>query len=215
MPQTTPRGVPYVVGGDVAGAYPETSSALAVYVDERIIDRRGDTIPGPLSFAATATFGLTTFNEDATFVKNIGARQGIHLPGLNLRNTAPPSWLVRDEAGWMMHLPDSAFRLYVASIASGSTAALKTGIDDPARTPDITALTPRQFEWTDDAYAAMFPGQRYGLIAEETAQVDRRLVSVNPEDGAPIGLDQHALIAALIAKVTELQARIDALEARP
>jgi hypothetical protein len=227
--------VPYVVGGDVAGAYPETSAALANYINERIIDRRGDTMTGQLNAPVVAAgapggtgTGLTVhdnaaLNRDVNIGQSLYCNGVVHMRGAEVVMQALPpkndalttgwSWLVRNGSGQLFGVPDAAWRLTVAVIASGSTAALKTGIDDPARTPDITALTPRQFEWTDEAYAALFPGQRYGLIAEEVAAVDKRLVTVDPETGAPTGLDQHALIAALIAKVTELQSRIDALEA--
>ena len=103
----------------------------------------------------------------------------------------------------------------VLGIASGSSETAKSDIVTPSDSPDVTRLRPRSFRWTDadEMRAAAYPGTRYGLIAEEVADVDERLVMRGP-DGEVTGLDQHALIAALIEKVTALQDRLDVLEGR-
>lgn len=123
-------------------------------------------------------------------------------------------WLVYDQAGQVQRVNDAQFRILVASIAAASTRTLKRDIGDPGPAPDLSRLSPRQFQWDagkDEAAATTRPGVRYGLIAEEAAAVDERLVTVDG-DGEVAGLDVNALVAALVAQVQALSARIDVLE---
>jgi hypothetical protein len=76
----------------------------------------------------------------------------------------------------------------------------------------VSALAPKTYVWNDDGFREITaPGERFGLIAEEVAAVDDRLVTLDA-DGEVTGLDHSALIAALIAKVADLEARIEAME---
>lgn len=108
---------------------------------------------------------------------------------------------------------DTITAAQIAAIATGSSAQFKSHIADPVDSPDVTVLRPREFRWTDDDEMRhrTHPGMRYGLIAEEVAAVDERFVMRDFDDNV-VGLDQHALIAALIAKVTELEQRIDRMQ---
>ena len=122
-------------------------------------------------------------------------------------------WLVYHGDGIVRRMNETTFRLMVAAIATGSSAQFKSHIADPVDSPDVTVLRPREFRWTDDDEMRhrTHPGMRYGLIAEEVAAVDERFVMRDFDDNV-VGLDQHALIAALIAKVTELEQRIDRMQ---
>lgn len=169
------------------------------------------------------TFAVT--DPNGGFQKGIagfsGTRAGFSVPlaadaGLKGSFPAAPNsnglmWLLCEPAdGTVRSLTDTNFRLIVASIHQTSTRRLKTGITE-GTAPDVTRLQPRAYQWADDAFKVSAPGERYGLIAEDVAAVDARLATVDA-DGEVAGLDDHALIAALIAKVTELQGRIEALE---
>lgn len=123
-------------------------------------------------------------------------------------------WLVYHGDGIVRRMNETTFRLMVAAIATGSSAQFKSHIADPVDSPDVTVLRPREFRWTDDDEMRhrTHPGMRYGLIAEEVAAVDERFVMRDFDDNV-VGLDQHALIAGLIAKVTELEQRIDTMQA--
>lgn len=237
MPQTTARGVPYVAGSDVAGAYPETSVNLANYINDRIIDRRGDTAPGKIILAGGADVGTQLTVAAPTYIRSVFAAQAVDAsrnlvvidPNTNKTSVETPlyagglsavsgqtsaghSWIVRrDGSGEIKTLPDTTFRLIVSAIGQTSTRRVKTKIGAPKACPDVTRLQPRAYQWTDDAFKVSAPGTRLGLIAEEVADIDERLVTRDAE-GQVAGLDQHALIAALVFKIDELQARIAALE---
>lgn len=95
-----------------------------------------------------------------------------------------------------------------------STRRLKDSISDAFDVPDVTRLQPSSFRWTAGAslpFGSDRDRPQLGLIAEDVATVDERLVH-HGEDGKPAALNTGALIAALVAKVTELQTRIEALE---
>lgn len=95
-----------------------------------------------------------------------------------------------------------------------STKQAKKNVKRAVDVPDVTALQPSTFRWKVDAivpFADERDRDQLGLIAEDVAEVDPRLVIF--DEGQPRALNTGALIAALIHKVTELQDRIDALEA--
>jgi hypothetical protein len=97
-----------------------------------------------------------------------------------------------------------------------STRRVKKDIGRASDTPDVTKLQPSSFRWKIDApmpFGSERDRPQLGLIAEQVAEVDERLV-LHGEDGEPTALNTGALIAALIAKVTELQDRIESLEGR-
>jgi hypothetical protein len=139
--------------------------------------------------------------------------------GMYLTDAATPTYSDLSDARWMIfqgdgrvrRVPDFDFRLYVAGIAA-SSQHLKHHIGAAATVPDVSALAPKTYVWNDDGFREITaPGERFGLIAEEVAAVDDRLVTLDA-DGEVTGLDHSALIAALIAKVADLEARIEAME---
>ena len=158
---------------------------------------------GTAEFTGAVDLRATTVSHAAIHLQN--------LPAATTTSNADGWLLVKGGTNERVHrMDDTVFRLIVASIAQSSTRRLKTGITDGSA-PDVTRLQPRAYRWTDEAFKVSSPGVRYGLIAEDVAAVDARLATVDAE-GNVAGLDGHALIAALVAKVTELQARVDALE---
>lgn len=56
--------------------------------------------------------------------------------------------------------------------------------------------------------------QRWGFIAEEAAQADRRFADGYDANGIPRSLDQNAILAALVSEVQHLKARVAELEAK-
>lgn len=200
------------------------------------VNKAGDSMTGQLNAPAVAAgavggagTGLTVhdnaaLNGDVNVGKNLFVNGVTHLRGAEIVMGALPAksdapvtgwtWMVRSAVGQLYGLTDVTFRLNVAAIAQTSTRRLKTKIGPAKATPDVTALQPRAYTWTDEAFKVSAPGTRLGLIAEEVADVDPRLVTRDAE-GQVAGLDQHALIAALVSKVTELQARIATLEGKP
>lgn len=123
-------------------------------------------------------------------------------------------WLYYDSNGRLTRIMDAFFRIMVFSIANSSSQRFKENIEAAEQIPDITSLTPKTYEWKPDGMReTLMPGQRLGFIAEEVAAVDDRLVTKDAE-GQVTGLDTAALIAALIDKVTELQHRVEELEAQ-
>ena len=109
-------------------------------------------------------------------------------------------------------MSEITFRWMVLGVSSGSSETQKSHIVNANDAPNVTSLRAKAFQWdADQMKVSAYPGTRYGLIAEEVADVDERLVMRGP-DGEVTGLDQHALIAALIAKVTELEQRIDSMQ---
>ena len=138
---------------------------------------------------------------------------GLRIAAPVVGNSTGLSWVLIDGQGTCRSITDTTFRLIVAAIGQTSTRRVKKNIGTPSGTPDITALQPKAYTWTDEAFAQSSPGTRYGLIAEDVAEVDPRLVTVDA-DGKVAGLDSHALIAALVAEVTALQTRLDDLEGR-
>lgn len=83
----------------------------------------------------------------------------------------------------------------------------------PDEIPDVTLLKPATFRWKNETYATSadeLGKPQLGLIAEDVAEVDPRFI--RSSEGEAQGINTNAVLAALIAKVTELQARIDELE---
>lgn len=233
MPSTTGRGVPYHTGTDVAGVWPETSRALADYLDGRMLDRTGDTVPGniyhdgalhtrgelvasgPNTFVGLTCAGDLTINGE-TWINAAAAVNRGALPKLAQSIPALSGTyllgVANDAATGAASI--ALFNGAVIALALQSSARYKTVSDDPPNVPDVCRLQPRSFRWDAQSSLADTPeGDRsqLGLIAEDVAHLDSRLV-IHDDDGQPVGLNHGALITALIHKVTELQTRLDLLE---
>lgn len=76
---------------------------------------------------------------------------------------------------------------------------------------EVLALHPVSFEYKPEYHLAL--GPHLGLIAEEVAQVDDRLVAFNP-DGDARGVKYFEVVAVLVKAIQEQQAEIEALRAR-
>lgn len=236
MPSTTIRGVPYHTGTDVAGAWPETSRALADYLQARMTDRTGDTIPGnqyhdgalhtrgelvasgPNIFAGMTCNGTMTINGE-TWINAAAALNRGAFPKLaqNVPALASTYLLAVSNDAATGAASIVLFNGAVIAMALQSSARYKTVAEGPPDVPDVCRLQPRAFRWAAESSLAGTPeGERdqLGLIAEDVAGVDSRLV-IHDDDGQPVGLNHGALITALIHKVTELQARLDSLEGTP
>lgn len=123
-------------------------------------------------------------------------------------------WLIAAADGTVRHYTEENFRLLAAAAATTSSATLKHDIHDADPVGVLDRVNVRSYRWNGDATAGMFPGERVGFIAEELAQVDPRLVTVDG-DGQPQGVDFLAVIAALTAEVQALKKRVAGLEAPP
>lgn len=195
-------------GGTIAHAdasYANQSATLGQVNsgDAGRLSRYGDTVSGNFIVA----------NEGSLNVEGYMRVSDLYRPeDLTVTSGTGRRWLVYNNDGIVHRVPDTYFRLMILNTMS-SSARLKTGIAATADIPDLAALQPKRFEWTDEdiSQKTTYPGVRYGLIAEEVAAVDERLVSRAPDDSI-VGLDNHALIAALVATVQDLQRRVDALE---
>jgi hypothetical protein len=96
-------------------------------------------------------------------------------------------------------------------LRSTSSLRYKTDIEDldPARAQALLQLRPvsyRSLVEADDKDATW-----YGLVAEEVATVESRLVHYTP-DGAPDGVQYERMTALLLKLVQEQQAEIEQLE---
>lgn len=122
-------------------------------------------------------------------------------------------WLLYRGDGIVRRMADSTFRFMVLGVSGASSAALKKDIYDSSDVPDLSSLRLRQYRWntTDSMKPKAYPGVRFGLIAEEVAEVDPRLAMLD-DRGKVSGLDQNALIASLVATVNNLMQRLTALE---
>lgn len=120
-------------------------------------------------------------------------------------------WLIYNAAGRVQQVTDLIFRYRVVQATAASQRSLKANISpDPA--PDVHALQTVGFAWRTDAGRGMWPGRRFGLIAEQVAEVDDRLVTVDPDGGEVTGLDLAAMCAALVAAVQDLQHQVTELK---
>lgn len=206
---TTPRGWPYAVASDMVTAWPEVSHTVA---------NMGDALRGDTDAARARADACLPRDGSQAMSGGLHASGGMWLSDATIPlgyQGVHTRWMIYGPDGQVRRLSDGDFRLLVASIAGASTARLKDDITEPATSPDLTRVRPQTYRWNDDSgRAPIAPGQRYGLIAEQVAAVDERLVIVG-QDGQVSGLDDHALIAALIQTVNDLSARITALETQP
>lgn len=225
----TPRGVPYVSGNDVAGAYPETSQALAAYLDARIIDRRGDTFDGRMGFAngldaAFIDVGGEAYVRTRLWSQNECRFGAVEVAGGLWVNNAAIQRLDQDAkldnwdflvtteaAGGIRRVARYPGWLLWLLIQYGRSAAPADAQTRPADVPDVTTLTP--VTWTDDGGTAAPRGEgdALGLDLAAAADLDPRLV-IRDDQGDPQALNTGALLASLIAKVADLQERIATLE---
>lgn len=79
---------------------------------------------------------------------------------------------------------------------------------DPLAT--VLALKPKSYLYNDDI---KIPGEQIGLIAEDVAQIDDRLVSKEP-DGTPHSVRYQQLTAVLAGAIQALKADNDAMRSR-
>jgi hypothetical protein len=94
---------------------------------------------------------------------------------------------------------------------TSSDARLKENITDAAPASDlIDAIQVRQFDWKSDG-----SHQRYGMVAQELAQVAPEAVHQPADPEEMMAVDYSKLVPMLIKEIQSLRARVAALESQP
>lgn len=120
-------------------------------------------------------------------------------------------WLVYKNDGQLRRVSDATWRFLVAGVDT-SSRRFKEQVVVADDAPDVARLKPVVYRWTEGSgNRQLYPGERFGLIAEDVAEVDKRLVK-HDDKGAVLGLDTNAMIATLVEKVNDLEARLERLE---
>jgi hypothetical protein len=161
--------------------------------------------------------GIASFSS-----AGVGFNVRVHLsdaPGVDWVGSSNYQFVLRYPSnGQLASIDHTQMSQLIRAIATSSRRYKEHIADAAEDVPDVALLNPRNYRFSDTTpeiikgAAKDAEGVRLGLIAEEVAEVDERLVYHDP-DGAPLGLDHSALIAALISAVKKQDARIAALEA--
>ncbi len=143
-----------------------------------------------------ATTGVSTFNFGLVASSTIFA-------STNLTNAAGTPGSICYNTGTFEITKNNALTCTVSS------RLFKQNIFDLPRSTSnaFDRLRPVEFAYRDHPLRT-----RYGFIAEEAAQADPRFADGYDKNGAPSSLDQNAILAATVAEVQGLKARMGALE---